>query len=238
MIVTIKAVMTEKLIPSDYSSVFVSLIKKCLSESCVELFEEFYVKKNNEQKDFSFAVKFKEPVFKSDVIEVDGKELEMQLHILDPKNAIDFYNAFMKQKGKIFPMPLGNQLTIIDVNIRNHRLVKSRKILIKMNSPLLVRIHENGKDYYLAYNDDCFNKYLNMSVNLSTHNQDSTEKITIKPLNAKKTVVRTFGSKITGNIGVYELEADIELLNKLVQTGIGSRKSQGFGCFDVIREVI
>ena len=63
------------------------------------------------------------------------------------------------------------------------------------------------------------------------------DSIHIEPVDARKTVVNTFGSKITGNIGIFKLTGSLTLLNTLIQTGLGSRRSQGFGCFTVIMEV-
>ena len=63
--------------------------------------------------------------------------------------------------------------------------------------------------------------------------------IKLKPYNnlARKTVVSFKNILINSSIGEYILEGDSELLNILYKTGIGSRRSEGFGMFEVIEEL-
>ena len=63
------------------------------------------------------------------------------------------------------------------------------------------------------------------------------EQIEITPIKPFKTVVNTFGNKITGNVGIYQLTGDVHILNLLYQLGIGSRRSQGFGMYEIVSEV-
>ena len=54
---------------------------------------------------------------------------------------------------------------------------------------------------------------------------------------ARKTVVSFKNILINSSIGEYILEGNSELLNILYKTGIGSRRSEGFGMFEVIKEL-
>lgn len=228
-------------LPKDYSPAFLSLIKNALSTSCKPLFERYYVERSTQEKNFCFAVKFREPVFQKEKIILGEHELVMQLHILNPSDAIDFYNAFMPRKGKSYPFPDANSITITKIEICNHKVITSNDILIKMNSPLLVRCHENGRDTYLSHNHEDFGKYFSLSAALTLKNiagiETNDRPILIESVYPRKTVVSVFGSKITGNVGIYRLKGDLIALNILMQTGLGSRHSQGFGCFNVIQEV-
>ena len=122
---------------------------------------------------------------------------------------------------------MGNFITLENVKIENERNIFSDRILIKMCSPLLVRKHEEGKDKYLAYNDEEFEKYFDLSLhkmfaNLGLHKLDlPVEIIPLKPI---KTVVNTFGNQITGNVGIYMLRGNKEILAILQKLGIGSRR--------------
>ncbi|MDY3844048.1 MAG: CRISPR-associated endoribonuclease Cas6, partial [Ruminococcus sp.] len=208
-------------LPSDYSPAFLSMIKNALSYSCEELYNSYYENNKSKEKNFCFAVRLPAPKFQNDKIELGDTNGDMQIHILDPEDAIDFYNAFMSQKNKSYPFPNGNKIKITKIEMRNHKTVTSNTILIKMNSPLLVRCHENGKDMYLSYKDENFQKYFFMSaahtikeiLNIET----PADSIHIEPVDARKTVVNTFGSKITGNIGIFKLTGSLTLLNTLIQ---------------------
>ena len=63
-------------------------------------------------------------------------------------------------------------------------------------------------------------------------NLDST--VTITPVSPKKTVLRNFGHYMTGNLGIYTLTGHPLLLNLLYQSGIGARRSEGFGLFEIV----
>ena len=51
---------------------------------------------------------------------------------------------------------------------------------------------------------------------------------------SKKVVVNCFGRKIDANIGIYKITGNPELLNILYQSGIGSRRSEGHGKWEVL----
>jgi len=225
----------------DYAPSFVSLIKAVLSDNDKTLFEKIYVKNEHKEKNFCFAVKLNRPQFHKDKIFLEDENIRMIIDVSDFSDGIDMYNAFVRYKNKPYPFPNGNMIEIKDVGIKNHKQTISDQILIKMQSPLLVRINEESRNRYISCNDEEFKKYFSLSVlsmlkNL--YNIDlETNEIQIFTVDSKKTVVNTFGNKITGNIGTYIIKSHPDILNIISQTGIGSRRSQGFGCFDIISEV-
>ncbi len=229
-----------ELIP-DYAPSFVSLIKAVLSANNKALYEKIYVEKEHKEKNFCFAVKLNKPQFSKDKITLDDEKIYMVIDIADFSDGIDMYNAFACYKNKPYPFPNGNSIEIEDVRIKNHKQIVSDQILIKMQSPLLVRINEEKKNYYISCTDENFKKYFSLSVlsmlkNLYDIDIEESE-IQIFTVDSKKTVVNTFGNKITGNIGTYIVKCRPDILNIISQTGIGSRRSQGFGCFNIISEV-
>lgn len=242
MIIKVDLSLKSNILPADYHPAFVSLIKHSLNEFSKELYSKYYEKNNFTQKNFTFALALSKPVFNGEKIRLETTDASMTLHTSEPPDGIDLYNSFIKQTGKAYPLPFENSVTIKKVSLSNHRKISSGEIIIKMRSPLLVRKHEDKKDFYMAFNHEDFQKYFFMSVSKllsSIYNIEINENsVFIEPVSARKTVVSTFGSKITGNIGTYRLKAAPELLNILCQTGLGSRRSQGFGCFDVIQEVM
>ena len=132
----------------------------------------------------------------------------------------------------------------------NEKNIMSNRIRIKFLSPLVLRNHKEkiinkkrkGKDIYFDFNDSDFNEQINYSVSrlikdLKLNGVNSN--IKLKPYNnlARKTVVSFKNILINSSIGEYILEGDSELLNILYKTGIGSRRSEGFGMFEVIEEL-
>lgn len=224
----------------NYSPAFVSFVKNALSKYDENLFNGIYKSEPDKEKDFCFAVRLDKPKFESDKITLNSENVQVTMSILSSVEGIDFYNAFLKQKNKSYPFPCGNSITLNQVRMENHKPVHSQKVLIKMCSPLLVRKHEADVDTYLAYNDEDFQRCFSLSVNKMLNNlvpdvtDTNIEIISVKPF---KTVVNTFGNKITGNIGIYQLNADTKVIDQLNHLGIGSRRSQGFGMFEIVAEV-
>ena len=56
----------------------------------------------------------------------------------------------------------------------------------------------------------------------------------IKPIEAKKTVIRHYNQMIEASLGCFEISGDNMLLNYLYSCGVGSRTSAGFGMFEVL----
>ncbi len=228
-------------LPLDYAPAFVSLIKAVTSEYAQHLFEKLYVQKSHSEKNFCFAVRLNSPDFHKNKIILGDENIHMVIDIADLSDGIDLYNALVMYKGKSYPFPDGNMISIENLSIKNHKSISSDKIFIKMLSPLIIRINETDNNYYISCNDEQFNKYFSMSVSLMLKRlydiDVSAGSIQIFNVKAKKTVVNTFRNKITANVGTYIIKADAEILNIISQTGIGSRRSQGFGCFDIIAEV-
>lgn len=84
--------------------------------------------------------------------------------------------------------------------------------------PLL--IEQNLKKKYRAY-----------------YKKDAEGKLVIRPVRVSqrdKVVTQFKQIYITGYMGEYHLEGDLELLNFALATGLGARNSAGFGLFDVV----
>lgn len=224
----------------NYSPAFVSFIKNALSKYDENLFNGIYKSEPDKEKDFCFAVRLDKPKFEPDKITLNSENVQMTMSILSAVEGIDFYNAFLNQKNKSYPFPCGNSITINQVRMENHKPVHSQRVLIKMCSPLLVRKHEADVDTYLAYNDEDFQRCFALSVNRMLNNlvpDVLNTQVEIMPVKPFKTVVNTFGNRITGNIGIYQLNSDAKVIDLLNHLGIGSRRSQGFGMFEIVAEV-
>ena len=103
----------------------------------------------------------------------------------------------------------------------------------------MVRKHEaqDNSDVYYIYNHPDFGKTLKKNVEIFLEKLEiplSTEGFSIVPIKGKKIVADIFGRKTDANIGIYKLTGSPQLLNLLYQSGMGSRRSEGHGKFEVI----
>ena len=97
--------------------------------------------------------------------------------------------------------------------------------------------------YCLSYIFKVFTTFCNLILHL-TENVEifiqkmeigvDTEGLSIEPVKARKVVVNCFGRKVDANLGIYKLSGNCELLNILYQAGLGARRSEGHGKFEIL----
>ena len=121
--------------------------------------------------------------------------------------------------------------------ISNPQPLIKEKMAIKFLSPLLVRDRQDGKETYLTYDNSDFTKCMNLSIkNLFSALYDGLDfgAVKLTPIKAGKTVVKSDDLMFDASFGTYMLEGDISTLEILYHTGIGARRSQGFGMFEAV----
>ena len=225
-----------------------------------ESYKEIYENKNKPiMKFFTFSVYLPKPKIEKDKIELGENYFNAVFSIYDNKRFIEFYNSFNSminkkidnKENEKYSYPLkNNKMELKNITMVNEKNIMSNRVRIKFLSPLVLRNHKEitinkkrkGADIYFDFNDSDFNEQINYSVSrlikdLKLNGVNSN--IKLKPYNnlARKTVVSFKNILINSSIGEYILEGDSELLNILYKTGIGSRRSEGFGMFEVIEEL-
>lgn len=239
MIINVKLKLKTPALPADYRPVFVSLLKASLQNYEAGLYERWY-KNGVTSKSFTFAVNLPEAKFCGDDVILGGNEIEWNISTADFPDGIDLYNALLKQKNKAYPLKGGNEMTIEKCQIQNQPSIKKDELTVRFLSPLVVRDHgADNLDRYFTYEDVGFDEKFGMV----TRNQfelfgfvAENAEITLTPVAAKKTVVKIFGLKIPASFGVYKLKGRTDALDFLYRAGMGSRRNQGFGMFEVLKE--
>jgi len=231
-------------LPTDYRPVFVSLIKKCLSNCKSSLFDEYYSKQNPKAKAMTFAVKFNRPIFEKESISLGRTSVLMTVSCASQRDGIMLYNAFVKSRGIELPLAQANALKLLSVRVLQDRQIEDRVVLIKFLSPLVVRVHSrDNSDSYLKVPDsgaktDEFQTYLHEVISNQISVLGKADEVTVdfslEPVKAQTTVVKSFGCMIPASFGIFKLTARPELINFLYQAGMGSRRSEGFGMFEII----
>ena len=196
-------------LPIDYRRVILSFFKKALSEIADgKYYEKYYFKP--ERRNFSFAVNLPNPKFSKSEIALG-------------------------QKCNNFSAPLGNVFILTNISQIGDKTASSSTALVKMLSPLCIREHNRGenKDSYYSVASESFEKKANKIIQEqlieSGFDDERVKSFSIQPINSKKTVVFHYGNYIECSLGEFVLNGDKAIINYLLQSGIGSRKSAGFG---------
>lgn len=227
------------IIDIQYRKSIISWIKNSIQKYDSNLFEETY-NHGNKMKSFTFAPILPKPIFNKEEIILKDPQFSIVLSEYNYVYGLHLYNSFMKQVNQKYPLNK-NSMTLESIVIIPEKNIKNNSILIKMSSPLIVRNHdrETLKDMYYAYNRPEFSQYLKINIKraLIAENLDENllDDFEIKEISPKKIIVSLYEKKIECSIGSFELNGKTELLDYLYKAGIGSKRSMGFGLFEIIK---
>lgn len=237
MRIKLKIITNKRTLPTDLNQSVISFFKYSLKKYNHELYEAFY-KNGNIIKPFSFALYLPCAEYASEQIVIKENYFEILITACE-SIAIELYNAFLKTKGELYHF--GETSGICEkISIEMTEKIKSNRVVIKFLSPLVLREHVRGRDRYITANDECFNdafkEIINYQLKLFGYKEDNH--ISIKPVKEKVVIKRIFNLNIPGSIGTYIIKGNEETINLLYEIGAGSRRSEGFGLFDTVMEVI
>ena len=121
----------------------------------------------------------------------------------------------------------------------------SDHIFIRMLSPVtmystLLTKEGKKKTYYYSPYEKEFSALIDSNLRkkyfIVKGKSSDAPPVSIAPIGRQREVLVNFkGTIIKGWMGVFELRGDRELIKVAYDAGLGSKNSEGFGCFDVIR---
>lgn len=224
-------------IPIQYRKNLISFFKYSLSEYDNSYFKKFYNEKDNIIKPYTFSIFFKQPKIEKDEIIIENKKFELNISIEDYETALILYNSFNKQKFKSFSIK-NNSWTLEKMEILKEKQIKSENINIKFMSPLCARNRQNNKDYYYSFEHSEFEETVKINLReqlkISKIPTELIDNFKIKPINAKKVIIKFYEKQIECSTGIFNIQGDKELLTYLYKAGMGSKHSAGFGMFQII----
>lgn len=227
--------------PLEYRKTFLHLFKSILtSENEGKSYDQYYG--GNIRKDFTFAVFFDKPQFTKEKITMRTSRVKLIFSTSDQMTGYIFLAGLIARKNKKIPLADDNYLVLKNVKRLKEHKVEQNKVIVKMNSPLVIREHtkEGNKDYYYSVAHADFighaESIVKKQLKMAGFTEDYTDTLKIKPLNCKTAVVKFYGCYIETTVGTLLLEGEVDVLNYLVMSGVGGRKNSGFGCVEVLTE--
>ena len=224
-------------VPVDFRPFVMSNFKGALSKLYKDIFEEMYSKDNIKPKSFTFSVYFQKSKMEGNKIILPTKRFKVTISSYDYSTIMYLYNAMLVKRGNTFSAPMKTSVTLTGVNIKDTPDLDKNEVKIQFLSPMLVRDRSDEKEIYLDYTASDFNEKLNIVVKNFIDTLDTkfeNEKIELIPVQPKRTVVKSMGLLFNSSYGIYILKGDAKLLTYLQNSGIGSRRGEGFGMFRVI----
>lgn len=231
-------------LPKDYRRGFASIIKDALSRADKNLYN-FYYTGTYKLKPFTFSVYFPQG---SDLEEEKfqvGNQAVLKFSTSDNRLAATLFNGMLYLRNNPYPL-FDNEVKLISMFLHPPKKIESDKAKFKLIGNMLVtnkncHIHVNGNQYdiYLSPDEEGFdeglrflikeqiNKFLGIDYSFPFEYEFIKETIKVVPV----WHYNQWNKSIKGEI---EIKSHPRVLQLLYDTGIGARRSQGFGMLEVI----
>lgn len=225
-------------LPKETDKLIVSFFKASAQAYSQEFYDKLYDKSQSVIKGYTFSYYLPGAKFGNDKVELSGDEFSLFFSDVDEQELLYFFNAFQLMKYKSYPMN-GNSMRLVSIYVQKLDEITDNEIVIRMQSSLIVRRHnsEDNSDIYYTCETEGFGKALkeNVEIFLEKMGLDvSAEDFSIQLIKGKKVVVPVFGRNTDASIGIFKLTGSCKLLNILYLAGMGARRSEGHGKFELI----
>lgn len=240
--------MSGELLPKDYRSGFMSLIKAAIQRAHPLLYQQYYAKW--ELKPFTFSVYFPEMKGTENGGFRVGSKLRLTVSTHSLELATHIYNGFLSKDLRSYKLFQSQEMyrTTLErkgINLFPTPTIHSPEVIFKTASPVLVnRKREDENDWFLLPWDEGFLDGLRFIVGetakaflgregpvpLDFEMFERDGKVSIK-----RRVVSHYNQNMSAMVGTFKLKSDPEILQLIYDVGLGVRRSQGFGMLEVVR---
>ena len=229
-------------LPIEFRRKYISHLKGVFENYNQDLFTALYG--GNTHKSFCFGVFFYPEVkVAREGISLYSKRFSTTFCTPDVMMGVHLANALMSSRNRWLPLAdWDNQIKITSLTKLTEYPIVNNTVAFKALPPIIIRDHDEktGKDWYLTWEDENFERVWKRNLQselVSVFHRDvrsDVEALQIKPVRLRKTVVLHYNIHIPVTIGSFVLEGEKYLLEYIYKSGIGSRRSMGFGCLDII----
>lgn len=233
----IECILENNIIHISYNRKILSFFKKSLEFYSKDIKENYYGEPC--EKDMSFSCFFPLQKIENNKIYLKENNFKIFITFNSIVDGIHFYNSFILAKNKKIKFTLeDNSFSIKNITKINEKPILEDIAIFKTLSPIVVREkRENEKDWY-HFLDGKGIKVLKKNICYSLNEKfplENLEKLEIIPLDMKKTVVNFYDIKFTVTKGTFAIKGDKKILEYFYKSGLGSRKSSGFGMLELIK---
>lgn len=222
----------------DYNRKILHCIKTVLQKYNDGIYKEYY-ESGAREKDYSFSVYLPIEKIENEVIYLNNNILKITISFLNMLEAVHFYNAFIKGKGKKISFGEENNLKIISINKVQEKEIQSETVIFKTMSPVLIREKLDGnKSWYYLLTEKKGMEVLKTNLKHTLSGkflEEDIENLEIVPIQIKKTIVSFYDIKFQSSKGTFFIRGNKKILEYFYKAGFGSKKSAGFGLLDILK---
>ena len=225
-------------LPRSLDRLILSYLKAATMKYGEELYNNLFDKSKSILKTYTFSYYLPGARFKDNHIELEKNEFSLFLSDYNQTELLMLFNSFQTMKFQKYPMK-NNSMQLVSIHMQKLDDIKDNEIVIKIQSPLIVRKHnsQDNSDVYYACDIEGFAETLKDNVRVFLEKTQicvPVEDFSIDVIKGKKVVVPVFDRNTDASIGIYKLTGSCELLNILHMAGLGVRRSEGHGKFEII----
>ena len=223
----------------EYRRMFLSLLKNAFQQASQEVFDRLYGN-GTPMKPFTFGVFLTKPQFRDNSILLDSPDITLNFSTPLTELGIYFYNSMIRRARRFeaYPLSNGNDMILIRVSLTEEKQVTGNEAVFRTISPFLIRLHnkESNEDRYLAKHDESFGTEIENNCRIMLKELTGNEEtVLFTPVTIGNPIpIRHFGILVEGNTGIFKLIGNPQVLEFIYKTGIGSRRSEGFGLLELI----
>lgn len=231
----------EDTIPKDKNRIFLSFFKHIFKNYDEEYFNKTYVDNFNKIKDYTWSLYIPDCKFLREDIIVPNKKIFLNYSTSNVEDGIIFYNSILNNINKPYDIK-NNSFIVKKINMVSEKVIKNSSANYKIMSPIVVREHggDNAKTWYYDLNDEKGQEIFmeNLKYQLLNKFGESRkldiEEIEFELINNKTVKVKNYDIEVLGNICKFTLTGKSYILDYLYKSGIGSKRSSGFGMVDIL----
>lgn len=224
----------------DYRRIFMALIKNIISNQNKTLYTLLYgteESKRKVNKPFTFSVHF--PLFKG--IEKDRFQCGNKAHLIFSTNdetiISTLYNGLRKKKiviGETYPITFKIETSYL----LPEKKIRNNKAEFKTIAPILVNLKGDNLTYIPPTHPKFEEAFIQIICNqaMELNIQCESDDIHFDIQSMKKLPLSHYNQTMTSWLGEFSLEAPKEVLQLVYDTGIGVRRSQGFGMLEIKKQ--
>ena len=233
--------LNHKEINLDYRSCILSFIKNAFMKHDKRIYNSLYHDNDTIIKPFTYSVNLNNAEFMYKKIVLEHSNIKLNFSTSDAETGINFYNAMQGVRYKKYKFG-DNSIRLKGINVIKEKRIVGNHIKIKTMSAVIIRKHHkiSNHDIYYKIGDAGYLEVLKQNIYITLKDlfdfdiKNDLDNMKLSDINIKEVLILYHGHKIGGNVGNFTINAENYLIDCLVKTGFGSRKSQGFGMLEVL----
>lgn len=242
MRITVEILLDRDRIDKDKNRTILHILKLLMEKSSNDMYRKLYEENIAKTKDLNFSVYMgRGAKFLRDEILVPSQKLLVNFSTYDPGVSIALYNSFVEFRGLEIPIK-DNVFNIGKIILHEAKPITSNRIKFKTASPIVVREHrgDNKKTYYhdlsTSEGQEVFKLNLRYQIRdkFPEVEEESLDSIGVRVLETRLTLVKFYNIVIPSNLATIEIATEPYILDYLYLSGIGSKKSSGFGFVNIV----